>query len=412
MNLIPYWEAYRVAELLADLAPFPLPRASVGMEIGTNGPPTQVGAHPAASTRDVETTQKFWNDLSGTFNWLSRYRTLRAVAMVRSIRDDRYTAAVQRLAADTGLTLNSLRTEIRDKLLVLWQRWHWWREKSIPKPALAYLQEDIAIAVELLGSLSSQEVDAFDEFWDPPDPNRRLWTRLRDALPYEHWKCQEVTWQVGPAYLKNFNRVAPLGMVFDHGRLREAVRRWWRGSVPFRHFCVAFARLHDEINIPRDPLDLVGLRLSIPVEYLRLCALDTERFLVSLVQPPNASQAEIPGFKTLLLTAFDKLCAETDSGPQPRLRAELNNDYDQRTRLHDLPSTKQLPFDPLHDVAQGNVAGLVKACLFNLAVLRNYAAHHDCLDDEIADRGAAMPAIESMLALFALGLVPLGRRTP
>jgi len=409
MDLVPYWEAYRVAELRADLGPFPPLRATSEVNEAINGVSTDVRAHRGVVTKKVEATQRNWDDLSRTFDWLSRYRTLRATALVHSIHGDGYTAAVQELADNAGLTEEVLKIEIRDKLLVLWQRWHWRGEKSIPEAAFAHLQEDIAIAVELLEVLTSREVDAFDEWWYPPDPNPRLWARLRDALPYEHWKCQELTWQVGPAYLKDFNGVAPLGLIFDHDSLREAVRRWWRESVPFRRFCVAFARLHDEINTPPDPGDLVGLRLSIPVEYLRLCALDTERFLLSLFGSSGAASGKVPRFKDLVLTAFDELCSRCGVTPPPALRSELGRDLGKPSQLDDLPSTRVLPFRPLSQVTPGDTRGLVKCCLFNLAVLRNYAAHHDCLDEEIAEQGIAMPALESMLSLFAIGLNPIAR---
>ncbi len=409
MDLVPYWEAYRVAELLADLGPFPSLGATSGVNEAINGVSTDARTHRGVITKKVEATQKNWDDLGRTFDWLSRYRTLRATALVHSIHGEGYTAAVQELAGNAGLTEEVLKIEIRDKLLVLWQRWHWWREKSISKAAFAHLQEDIAIAVELLEVLTSREVDAFDEFWYPPDPNPRLWARLRDALPYEHWKCQELTWQVGPAYLKNFNRVAPLGMVLDHATLREAVRGWWQSSVPFRRFCVAFARLHDEINGPRDPNDLVGLRLSIPVEYLRLCALETERFLFSLVESSASTAGSVPGFNEILLRAFNVLCERLGPLPTPELQDELKREISRDSRLHDLPSTRKLPFKELSLVAPRNFVDFVKACLFNLAVLRNYAAHHDCLDYEIAEHGIAMPAIESMLALFAIELSPSPR---
>ena len=409
MDLVPYWEAYRLAELLADLSLLQGIAAPPFVGQANDGAARDLHPYRQVVNGAVEATQGYWDDISQTFGWLSRYRTLRAAASNHSIHDDRYTAAVRELAASEGLTTGVLRSEIRDKLLVLWQRWHSWREKSVPRAAFAHLQEDIAIAVELLEILSCRQVDPFDEWWDPPDHNPRPWARLRDALPYEHWLCQEITWQVGPAYLQEFNRVAPLAIVFDHDSLREAVRRWWYSSLPFRRFCVAFARLHEEINRPRDPHDLVGLRLSIPVEYLRLCALDTERFLLSLIQSSATHRGKVPRFNDLLLKAFDELCARSGSAPQPGLRAQLKEELEKYTQLHDLPSTRKLPFEALSRVAQGDAASLVRSCLFNLAVLRNYAAHHDCLDEEIADQGIAMPAIESMLVLFAIGLHPSAR---
>jgi len=42
--------------------------------------------------------------------------------------------------------------------------------------------------------------------------------------------------------------------------------------------------------------------------------------------------------------------------------------------------------------------------LVNFAILRNYSAHHDILDESIHYDGGAMPGIESMLALVGIGL--------
>lgn len=399
IDLVPYWEAYRAAEVLVDLPLLPPLPASSDADALTRGAASDSVPWRIPTDSKVAQVQRSWDNLAGVFEWLSRYRTLRAVSLVHGVRGDAYRDAVRELAATQGLTPDGVKTDIRDRLLVLWQSWRWRRKRSLSRAAFAHLQEDIAIAVEFLEHFSGERVDAFEEFWDPPDPNPRRWARLRDALPYEEWRCQELTWQVASSYLENFNRIVPPAIAFEEEALRRAVRRWWRSSVQFRRFCVAFARLHEELGNRRDPYDLVGLRFSIPVEYLRLCALETERFLLSLL--PALQRA--PGFSELTQRALSVFCQRLGLPGEAELRSQLQQDL-KRTQLYDLESTGFLPLEPLESIGPRDTASLVTRSLFNLAVLRNYSAHHDSLDEEIAFGGIAMPAIEAMLVLFAIGL--------
>lgn len=408
VDLVPYWEAYRVAELLVDLPLLPPFPAIPGAEAQAERVVRDLASWRNYADSKVANFQRCWDGLAEVFEWLSRYRTLRAAALAHGIHGDDYKIAARELVAGQGLNLDGVKADIRDRLLVQWQTWHWWREESLPRSAFAHLQEDIAIALEFLEQLSGERVDAFEEFWDPPDPNPRRWARLRHAVPYEEWRCQELTWQVGPAYLKSFNRIVPSSMVLEKESLRQAVRRWWRSSIPFRRFCVAFARLHEEIGHSRDSNDLVGLRFSIPVEYLRLCAMEAERFLLSLLPPCE----KVPDFNKLIKLAFPVLCMSLGLPAPEAQKSQLAQGIVQRTKLHDLPSTRTLPFESLASIGHGETPRLLASSLFNLAVLRNYSAHHDCLDEEIVHDGLAMPAIESMLTLFAIGLGPSSTAGP
>jgi hypothetical protein len=338
--------------------------------------------------------------LPPVFDWISRYRTLWAAAIHFEVDRNSMQNAVAKLTGNLNLTPERVREDIREKLLVLWNSWSWKRRSSFSAQLLTSLQYDIAAAVDLLETAFGQPVDPFEEFWDPPDPNPRLWTRLKVALPYEKWQCQETTWQEAPSYLKNCLRVLPLHAIGGNDGLRELVRQSWQDSVHFRRFCVAFARLHEELRSSRVLEGDSYLRLGLPVEYLRLCTLETERFLGSTLQKQRASL----GFNKLLQEVFKPFADCLGASPSNEERSELKANLKEKTKLFGLPDDRSLPFLDLSEIPAGETTCFLMRVLVNFAILRNYSAHHDVLDESIHYKGAAMPGIESMLALVGIGL--------
>jgi len=269
VDFVPYWEAFRLAELLQDLKLFPRVLALAGnQEVAETVLDHLPDLWNDAQDRAARTKQT-WADLPPVFDWISRYRTLWAAAIHFEVDRNSIQNAVAKLTGNLNLTPERVREDIREKLLVLWNSWSWKRRSSFSAQLLTSLQYDIAAAVDLLETAFGQPVDPFEEFWDPPYPNPRLWTRLKVALPYEKWQCQETTWQEAPSYLKNCLRVLPLSTVEGHHCLRKLVRQSWPASVNFRRFCVAFARLHEELRTSRVLEGDNYLRLGLPVASAR-----------------------------------------------------------------------------------------------------------------------------------------------
>jgi hypothetical protein len=73
-----------------------------------------------------------------------------------------------------------------------------------------------------------------------------------------------------------------------------------------------------------------------------------------------------------------------------------------RAQLPRLPVERQDPFSPLADLGDGEEDDFLRRAFLNVAILRNYVAHHDCLDYELVHSGMAMAPIESMLVIVLL----------
>ena len=83
----------------------------------------------------------------------------------------------------------------------------------------------------------------------------------------------------------------------------------------------------------------------------------------------------------------------------PKFRSELEAALG-KTDLYDLPQTMEMPFLADHDIQHPDLLGqrLVRS-FANYAILRNYAAHHDCLDRDLIYSPVATVAVEALLVV-------------
>jgi hypothetical protein len=72
--------------------------------------------------------------------------------------------------------------------------------------------------------------------------------------------------------------------------------------------------------------------------------------------------------------------------------------------LHDLTAQKNNPFSTGRHLPRASLAEALSAMFFDFVVTRNYAAHHDCIDDEIVYRAWGRDPLEGLLGVVLLSL--------
>jgi len=251
---------------------------------------------------------------------------------------------------------------------------------------------------------TGQDIDYDDPFWGiPEDRMRRTWAPLPEALPYESLEVKRGFSLQASVYLDDVNLL--LGeRPFDEAALKELVTTWWPRSVALRRFCLAFQRLHAHLSTEKG--DKIGLRAQTPVEFLLLCVLHAEKILRDRYLEARPGTTRLPTVTPLILAEAERVLKaigfpDCDAG----LR-ELGTALKSRGQLHDLHLNPRSPFVAATDFSWGGDLGkCLLAAFANLGILRNYAAHHDCLDEELIYTPLAETVIKAVLlpTLMALG---------
>ena len=305
------------------------------------------------------------------------------------------TDAAPRLFAELGLTSDLLRAGIRDVLLVQWRQWNQpnGENSGIRKPIRAHFQQDIQRAVEFLEEATGQEVDLDDPYWGSSRRNMH-WTPLADALPYESLGARREFPLYASMYLEKLNSL--LGeRRFDETRLRRLVEIWWPQSVAFRRFCLAFHRLHGHLGTSKD--DKVGLRTETPVEFLILCTLHAEKILRD-DHMARTMVTKVPGVRVITMSCAEVVLRSFGIPEASSAVQELGNALKLRDQLHNLPENPRDPFVvPGYFALEGKLGQLILASFANFVILRNYVAHHDCLDDQLVYTEMGETALNAVL---------------
>jgi hypothetical protein len=127
----------------------------------------------------------------------------------------------------------------------------------------------------------------------------------------------------------------------------------------------------------------VGLHDQTSVEFLNLAVLQVERLLAENQGASTQASASAPAFKALVMSSAELAGKTYDVNEKEHFADELKSSYG-ATALHDLPTTKRNPFKEEEHFSHREACGrFLLRVFFNYAVARNYAAHHDCLDEEI-----------------------------
>jgi hypothetical protein len=394
-----YWQVYELVELLRAARLFSPPLNEPGAEEALAATCRHLSDLRRLSDRGMQGIRDRWERNRPIFEWVSRYRTLLAIFADTDEDWSKVREAAPRLLADLAVTPPQLKEAIRNILLVEWQRLKppgRGQEEIIPRLLGAHLQQDIERALSFLREVSDEEVELDDPFWGLPDDYmNRGWAPMPVALPYEALEARRAFPEQAPLYFRDLNPLLGPSPV-DQARLRALMARRWSGSVPFRRFCLAFQRLHDHLRTDLD--DKIGLRSQTPMEFLILCALATERILRDRHLARSTPPAKIPGVTRLITSAAGEVLRSLGiSSPAPGLK-ELAEVLGRKGQLHDLHLNPRNPFVAMADFAWGDPLSKSLLVTFaNFGILRNYAAHHDCLDDQFVYGSMALTAVKAVL---------------
>lgn len=403
IDFFAYWQAYEIADILRSIRlAGPLldgPDVEVRLEAFRQRLPE---LREMADFRR-QAAQIRWQQNRPAFEWVSRFRTLLGAWAQTGQRWERAQQAAPRLLTDLGLTPEMLRLGIREVLLVQWEEWspHEW---ETPKGVRAHLQEDIQRAVEFLAEATGEDIDYDDPFWGiPEDRMHRSWAPLPEALPYESLEVKRSFAFQASIYLEDINALLE-ERPFNEVALNNLIFAWWPKSVAVRRFCLAFQRLHGHLSSEKD--DKIGLKAKTPVEFLLLCVLHAEKILRDRYLEERVGTKKLPDVKRLILIEAEKVLWAKGIPDCDEGLVELGATLKARGQLHGLHSNPRSPFvAPTDFTWRGDLEKRLLATFANLGILRNYAAHHDCLDEELIYEPLAETVIQAVLVptLLVLG---------
>lgn len=405
IDFFAHWQAYQLKETLAaaELLP-PILNTPNSKERISNAASHFESAKKWSDHR-IASVQQRYEGWKHVFDWVTQAHTMVGCASDDHTHQD-FEKAAQQIVRKLGLTPEKLREDIRGGLLEMWEEWKI-RNSTISKGMRRSFQNDIATAIWFHDLVSNEKIDPYDEWWDPPDPEPRRWTRLHDALPYERHKARVELTLRAPSYLKRFNEISPEEFRFDDQRVKKLTKEWWPHGSEFRRFCISFFRLHKHYSGRVNEDSETEITVATPQDYLILCALHIEKFLSQQKQlaEPGCKAASVSGLILYIANAvhahFFKLPGKECEASRERIRAR----FGEATQLHDLPKTQTNPFSSFED-AKDSLAFFETAAV-NFLILRNYVAHHSCLDFEIIQSEWTPDPIESMLLVLLTGMEAL-----
>lgn len=363
------WQVYPTAELVRS-AVFTLP--------GVTDEVRSVDTHLRERAREFDgNTQqlaKRWEKRGAFLDVVGGYRTIlarccRSASFCRDVR-----ASARSFAAQRGIDATEVKRGIRDVLLRIWQSWTDAPPTS-DRRLMLHLQQDIVYAVRLWRDLSGESVDPFDPFWHSTNREPEDSAMLVDAIPHEEWLARRDFVQQALHYQRYFPHPYQ-----GEQQFAGLLAQHWDACPPLRRFCLAWVRLHDQLR-SHD----VGRYADQPIaaneriEQFNLAGLHTERVLRHVHTKLHKPEPEIKPIVRAAVERSVRSAAKTHLNAAGQRLSEMLEE----TKLHQQRSAVDLTI-PSAEVGTGSTAAdqLVAAHL-NALILRNYAAHHDYLDDEL-----------------------------
>ncbi len=394
LDFFAYWQAFELADIVeaAVLIPalYDVPNAKECLDSLKQSLPRR----QEFANCKVRVRREQWASRRKTFDWLSRFRTLMGGTVgIKGPPQSIVVDAVRQMASDLGLDGNTIKNEVRDVLLVLHAQW---TNRARNEPGcfalVRALRQDIEYAVEFWQIVGGQALDFNDAFWGyPANGWQGRWTTLPDALPREDLRAKQRFPHEASRYLSAYNLLAPQRRCLDETAIEQLVNGWWSHCTPLRRFCLAFSRMHDHYRGTAE--ELASLQERTPIEFLLLAALHAEKLLGEVLTGAPT------GFAGRVCEAAKNVAQKLSVSERPLFGTCLNGALN-NTKLHNLPETMKMPFVTDADIEHADPIGKRLVVSFaNYAVLRNYAAHHDCLDGKLIYSDLALPAIEALLVV-------------
>ncbi len=404
-----YWQAYQLFEIL-NAAQLLTPILNTpGAKAEFERVCKRFDGIKKFSDKRIDRVKNDYRKREPVFEWLSRFRTLIGASVVlEDAGHELVSDGARRLADDMELTPDDILEGIRGTLLVMWKSWDF-HGLRVPPAMRRHFQQDVARAMEFHNLVADVPIDPWEEYWHPADRNPREWALLKDVLPYEKHEARARFPHTACFYIERFNRAVEAGQRFDADRVHKLARRWWSVSQEFRRFCLSFNRLHQHYGGSVNADNDIGVIAQTPEDFLVLCVLHVEKFL-SERRGDADPQAPAFGWTRLLKsTAETVVCSffSLDAAASRAFLKTLEQRLKNETDLHQLPGTLRNPLKRLADIQ--DPLAFYETSVLNVGILRNYVAHHSCLDFELIHTDWAKDPLESLLVvlLTALEAFPL-----
>lgn len=285
------------------------------------------------------------------------------------------------LADHLGFDAARLECLVKDRLLVLAQRWSW-RVKQRNRwiaDAYPHLQKDIYLAVHWLCMLTGNTLDHYLDLWRYSYLGQQSWAELKSVLPFEYYEIRDKFLKLAPFYITPFNEHLTERHKLAGNRLLLAVDAVRTKSRHFNVFMGAFKKLHAALGSARNPSELLDFREVQPLDYYLLLAIKAEIAFREELQSTGELdniRANKQGMRGYLKALGSR------AGLHHTTLTQFDAEAKKLAQLHGLPSDairriKTLQASP--DKGQNTLVQAMVCC----EVARNYFAHHDYLDSEL-----------------------------
>ncbi len=403
IDYLAYWQAYLAVELedAARRDRLYLP----GTQAWTGGQHERLLKEAASSNKRI---QDKWKKRETTFEWIACYRTLLAKHHLRSLVDGnpgfKPLDESRQLAVEYGLTPDGIAGEIRDVLLVMWRESD--RIRSFNKQAYrALLREDIQRALSLRSAITGYEFDLNDPAWTYPGRGQQPWSELIEALPLEVGLVRRHLARRLALYVALVPPEGDRTVPATEPEIEPLLKRHWVSEPSLRRVGFALHRLQRELKAPDKHAVLNTIPSHERIEQMLLCTLHTEKVLSSYNSRFSGATKAPEVRKTVKRVLDAALCKFTRLTSKQRARTVRTADklMGERGQLHTgVPEARDL-FLAAESVCTGSRAGdLLTTAHINFVIARNYMAHHDLRDEELAFGGGDKKAPGFVLLTSAL----------
>jgi hypothetical protein len=283
------------------------------------------------------------------------------------------------LAAHLGFDADRLEGLVKDRLLVLAQRWKWGVEPRNPLSvdAYPYIQNEIYLAVHWLCMLTGNTLDHYLDLWRYPTRGQQTWAELHSILPFEYYEIRDKFLELAPFYLKQFTERISERYRLDGDRLAAVVDALRAKSRHFNVFMGAFKNLHDELGGDRKPTDVIDFRERQPLDYYLLIAIKAEVCFREELRETGI----LDGLKNQKLSGYLERLG-TRAGLDATTIKLFKDSVHTYTKLHSEPTDGIRRIMNLGSTKPSGQIALVQGMIC-CELARNYFAHHDYMDAEL-----------------------------
>lgn len=344
---------------------------------------TRLTKIPSWNPHEYLDLENHWGGHAEVMTWLAHYAVLKDAVDQREGRHGHSPEMLRRganaLAAHLGFDADRLEGLVKDRLLVLAQRWKWGVEPRNPLSvdAYPYIQNEIYLAVHWLCMLTGNTLDHYLDLWRYPTRGQQTWAELHSILPFEYYEIRDKFLELAPFYLKQFTERISERYRLDGDRLAAVVDALRAKSRHFNVFMGAFKKLHDELGGDRKPTDVIDFRERQPLDYYLLIAIKAEVCFREELRETGI----LDGLKNQKLSGYLERLG-TRAGLDATTIKLFKDSVHTYTKLHSEPTDGIRRIMNLGSTKPSGQIALVQGMIC-CELARNYFAHHDYMDAEL-----------------------------